>query len=220
MALELSDGVHDVTCVDTEHGRIRAFVVDGDEPILFDCGLPDATDALLDGVAETGVTPDHLVVTHADVDHVGGFDAVVERYGVETYVPEQTDAELAHAPDRRYGEGDEVGSFVAVHTPGHRAHQHSWVSEARGVAVMGDAASGSDQRGLPAGWFHLPPGWFSEDLVLAEESLAKIYGTDEENAREDVKLFFRWLKRELGVGIEESANQSLTREERAENGER
>lgn len=171
---DLADGVYDVTCADTQYGRIRAYVVDGDEPILFDCGVPDGVDALLAGIDETGVTPEHLVVTHADFDHAGGFDAVVDAYDLTTHVPEGADLDAGAAADVVYNEGHEVGSFVAVHTPGHRAHQHSWVSEDRGVAVMGDAASGSDQRGLPAGWFHLPPGWFSEDLVLAEESLATL----------------------------------------------
>jgi len=37
--------------------------------------------------------------------------------------------------------------------------------------VLGDALSGADQRGLPAGEFHLPPAVYSEDLNRAEESL-------------------------------------------------
>ena len=39
---------------------------------------------------------------------------------------------------------------------------------------MGDSVSGSDQRGLPAGYFHLPPAVYSEDLVQAETNLEKL----------------------------------------------
>ena len=39
---------------------------------------------------------------------------------------------------------------------------------------MGDAASGADQRGLPAGYFHLPPAVYSQDLNQAEENLARL----------------------------------------------
>jgi glyoxylase-like metal-dependent hydrolase (beta-lactamase superfamily II) len=170
MPTEIVPGVYDLTCVERPSGRIRAFLAD--DGTLFDAGVPESTGALLDEIAETGVEPERVVVTHADVDHVGGVGAVVEAYGATTHVP--VGAEVEFDVDERYGEGDTVAGFEAVHLPGHRAHQHGLVSESRGVAVLGDAASGADYRGLPAGYFHLPPGWFSEDLVLAEESLAKL----------------------------------------------
>lgn len=37
--------------------------------------------------------------------------------------------------------------------------------------MLGDALSGADQRGLPAGYFHLPPTVYSQDLNEGEESL-------------------------------------------------
>ncbi|MFD1515233.1 MBL fold metallo-hydrolase [Halomarina rubra] len=171
--VERVDGIYDVTCVERDTGRIRAFLADADVPTLFDAGLPDTTDALLAGIESTGVTPEQVVVTHADGDHVGGVDAVCAEYGCDLYLPEGSnpDVESAH---EFYGEGDTFAGFEAVHAPGHRAHQHLLVNEDRGVAVMADAASGADQRGLPKGHFHLPPGVYSEDLLLAEESLAKL----------------------------------------------
>jgi hypothetical protein len=44
--------------------------------------------------------------------------------------------------------------------------------------VLGDALSGADQRGLPAGYFHLPPAVYSKDLNLAEESLERLLEYD------------------------------------------
>lgn len=172
MPTELLDGVWDVTCADTETGRIRAFCfADG---TVVDCGLPDTTDALLEGIEATGIEPRRLVVTHADPDHVGGFDALVREHWVETWVPEGAILDTEYAPDNRYGDGDAVGAFEAVHLPGHRGHQHALVDEEGGVAVLADALSGADQRGLPEGYFHLPPGTYSEDLDEAERSLERL----------------------------------------------
>ncbi len=176
MPTEIVDGVYDITCRTLPSGkRYRAYLFDADVPTLVDCGLADSTEALFDGIAEVGLEPERLVITHGDGDHIGGFDAVVDRYGVETYVPEQTDVDgLDHAPDHRYGDGDRIGPFEAVHLPGHEPDNHALVDEAAGVVVLGDALSGADQRGLPTGYFHLPPGQFSADLNQAEESLGRL----------------------------------------------
>ena len=126
-----------------------------DDGTLIDCGLPDTTDTLLDGIAETDITVDRLVITHADRDHVGGFDAVVQELAPETYVPVGAELDTAHVHDHRYADGDEIGPFEAVHAPGHRDHQHVLVDEERGVPVLADALSGADQRYQPAGYIHL-----------------------------------------------------------------
>ena len=172
MPTELLPGVYDINCTETETGRIRAFLCD--DGTLVDCGLPDTTDALLEGIAQTDITVDRLVITHADRDHVGGFDAVVQELAPETYVPVGADLDTEYDPDYRYEDGDEIGPFEAVHLPGHRDHQHALVDEERGVAVLADALSGADQRGLPGGYFHLPPGIYSDDLNEAEASLERL----------------------------------------------
>ncbi|MFC5972979.1 MBL fold metallo-hydrolase [Halomarina salina] len=171
--VERVTGIHDITCIERETGRIRAFLVDADTPTLFDAGLPDTTEELLAGIEATGVAPERVVVTHGHGDHVGGCDAVCEEYDCDLYLPEGSDPDV-ETEGEFYGEGDTFAGFEAVHAPGHVSHQHLFVNEDREVAIMADAASGADQRGLPGGYFHLPPGVYSEDLVLAEESLAKL----------------------------------------------
>ena len=176
MHTEPLPGVFDVTCTETASGRIRAFLFD--DGTLVDCGLSNTTTELLDGIAETDVDPERLVVTHADRDHVGGFDAVVRDHWVETYVPEGAVVDTEYEIDHRYSDGDVIAGFEAVHTPGHRDHQHVLIDETRnggnGIAVLADALSGSDQRGLPAGYFHLPPAVYTDDLGLAERSLERL----------------------------------------------
>ncbi len=174
---ELVDGVYDITCVEREAGRIRAFLVDGEVPTLFDTGLPDTTDTLVAGIESTGVTPQRVVVTHADGDHVGGADAVCAAFGADLLLPSGSDPDV-ETPAAHYGAGDVVAGFEAVHVPGHRDHQHAWVDEGRGVAVLADAVSGADQRGLPQGYFHLPPAKYTDDLNQAEESLAAFRAFD------------------------------------------
>jgi glyoxylase-like metal-dependent hydrolase (beta-lactamase superfamily II) len=198
MPTEIAPDVYDVTAVERDGRRIPAYLFDVETPTLVDCGLAETTDTLLEGIAETGIDPERLVITHADRDHVGGWDAVVEAYGVETYLPEGADPDVDHAPDHRYGDGDRIGPFEAIHAPGHRDHQHVLLDEERGVAVMADAASGADQRGLPAGYFHLPPAMFSESLNEAEETLEKL------SEREfDVGLVFH------GSSVLEDASEKL-----------
>lgn len=172
MPEELVSGVYDITCREEDGKRYRAFLFTEGTPTLFDTGLESTTDALLDGIDDVGVDPERLVVTHGDGDHVGGFDAVVEAYEPETWVPEGTTVDAD--PTHRYGDGDRIGRFVAVHVPGHEPDNHALVDEDAGIAVMGDAVSGADQRGLPAGYFHLPPARYSQDLNRAEESLQNL----------------------------------------------
>ena len=173
MVTQPVDGVYDITCIETgaDPGRIRAYLTD--DGTLVETGLPDSTDALLAGIAEAGVGVERIVITHTDPDHVGGIDAVVEAHGPEVYLPVGADPE--HAPEVAgfYDDGDEIGPFEAVHMPGHRDHQHAVVAEDEGYAILADALSGADQRGLSGG-FHLPPAKFTDDLNEAEESLENL----------------------------------------------
>lgn len=195
MLEEIFDGVYDITCRETDRARYRAFLFREPEAAggtLVDTGLADTTDALLDGIAQSGVSVERVVITHTDGDHVGGLDAVIEAHDPEVSLPVGADPEVAGEIDHFYGDGDDVGPFEAVHVPGHRGHQHALVDEERvlqagnggdgepqtdgshdrrGVAVLADALSGADQRGFPEGYFHLPPGTYTEDLNRAEASL-------------------------------------------------
>ena len=173
---EIATDVYDLTLAERNGGRYRAFLFDGETPTLVDAGLPDTVDTLADRLAELDVEPERLVITHGDGDHVGGLPGLVERYDVETWVPEGLTLDDAPDPDNRYG--DEVGRFTAVHVPGHTPEHHALVDEDAGVAVLGDAVFGADTRGLPAGHFVLPPGYFSADLNRADESLGRLLAYD------------------------------------------
>lgn len=177
MPTEPIDGVYDISLAEA-NGRIRAYLVDGDTPTLFDTGLDGTTDRLLDAIEDIGVVPDRVVITHGDPDHVGGFDVVCETYDVETWVPEETDLDADHDPDHRYGHGDAIGSYEAVHVPGHTPGSSALVEEATALLIAGDTLVGADWRGIPAGYLLPPPKHYTEDLDAAEENLDRLLEYD------------------------------------------
>lgn len=171
---EITTDVYDLTIAELNDGRYRVFLFDGNTPTLVDAGLGDTTDVVVDRLTELGVEPERLVITHGDPDHIGGFSELADYYELETWVPDGVSFETEVAPDNRYGDGDDIGRFTAVHTPGHTPNHHSLVDEAASIAVLGDAVFGSTVRGLPEGYFVLPTGYFSGDLNEADESLSNL----------------------------------------------
>jgi glyoxylase-like metal-dependent hydrolase (beta-lactamase superfamily II) len=177
MATEILDGVYDLTLAEGV-GRIRVYLFDGETPTLVDAGYADTTEALLAGIEEVGITPERLILTHGDPDHVGGFDALVEEYGVETWVPVGVDLDTEHGPDHRYGDGESIGPFETVRVPGHAPGSSALVDEGRGILVTGDTVFGSDMRGLPAGSLIAPSDHFSEDVAQADRNLEELLSYD------------------------------------------
>lgn len=170
---EVVDGVFDLTLTN-EPARYRSFLFDWEVPTLVDTGPSEATEALLSRLRSIETTPERMILTHAHHDHVGGFDAVVEEYDVETCVPEQSELQTEHRPDERFSHEASVGPFTAVHIPGHCEDNYALVAADEPVAVMGDAVIGSDWRGLPEGYFIPVEGIYSDDLVRAEYYLERL----------------------------------------------
>lgn len=183
MATEIRPDVYDVTTRQDDSGRrYRVFLFDAATPVLVDTGHAGTVETLFGELEDLGVAPERLLITHADPDHVGGVDAIVDRYGVELLAPAGAELGSDAIPDRRFEDGAEVGPFTAVHIPGHTPHHHAFVHRDRPIAVMGDAVFGSDLRGLPAGYFVLPPGVYTADLDRAEASLEDLLGYEFETA--------------------------------------
>ena len=114
---------------------------------------------ILDAVAQTGMRPERILLTHGHIDHAGGAAALREALGVPVEGPDQRDAFLLDGlaeqgralgmmdalpvvPDRWLAEGDEVALgplrlrvlFTPGHTPGHVVFVHD---EGR-FALLGD----------------------------------------------------------------------------------
>lgn len=143
---------------------------------------------LLDLVADTGLTPTKLILTHAHPDHIAGVPAVLERYpGTPVLVHEAerrwlTDANLnlsalmgkpltIDAPDGTLAEGDTLtlgtSTWRVLHTPGHSPGSISLACDQVPVVIAGDALFAGS-----VGRTDFPNG--SPD-VLAESIRTKLY---------------------------------------------
>jgi glyoxylase-like metal-dependent hydrolase (beta-lactamase superfamily II) len=175
MATEIADGVWRFDC-----RGVNAYLVFDDVPTLVDAGTPWDAATIREGLDEAGVEVSDIgrvLLTHYDLDHVGtlaalapDLDAEVRAYGFDAQllrgarspplgnhkgliqrlgglVTDRPDIAVAGVRD-----GEEIGSFTAYHTPGHTPGHVAYVSEALGVALLGDLVSESDGDLSPSGW--------------------------------------------------------------------
>jgi len=174
---QLVDGVYRID-MEAEEEPYRAFLFDGETPTLFDAGSEGTVPQLCNALEELDVEPERLIITHADFDHIGGFDTIVEAYDPETWVPQESIVETTTVPDNRFEHGESIGDFVAVHVPGHKPDNYAFVDEDDRIAVLGDVMIGSDRRGLPTGYFVMVEAVYSEDLIAAERYLERLLQYD------------------------------------------
>ncbi len=144
------------------------------------------------------------VVTHVHPDHQGASKAVCERYGVplwcgERDVPAMEDGRIAERqPDhpinklsersfagppypvsRRLHEGDEVGDFTVLDSPGHSAGHIALWREGDRTLICGDVLFGCHPlTGIPG--LHLPPDNFTPDPAENRRSVRKLAALEPE----------------------------------------
>ena len=142
----------------------NAFLVDDDAVTLVDAGLPCL--GLRSELRDAGLRAsdiDRVLVTHYDIDHIGGLrdfpdiDAPVfvgQRDAdllAGTYDPplfhhkgafHRLARRLVPIPSRLdvhpVGDGERVGGFTAHHTPGHNPGHVAYVYDELGVGFLGD----------------------------------------------------------------------------------
>jgi glyoxylase-like metal-dependent hydrolase (beta-lactamase superfamily II) len=138
-------------------------------------------------------------LTHAHPDHQGASHAVCEALGIPLWCSEK-DSDAAEDPRlildrmprhvvnrlfaanvfgpghpvaRRLAEGDEVGGFTVVETPGHTAGHVSFWRAAGRVLVLGDVIAHMHMlTGLPL--LREPPWFFSADPARNRDSARKL----------------------------------------------
>ena len=126
--------------------------------VVVDTGVPGSETAILAAVAEIGRTADEvtdIVITHADGDHVGGLEALVEATGATVWAPtHEADVIEGLSPGRR-GDAQRRGSVDVRFEPGetlplhggietHDTHGHtighvSLLLPAERILIVGDA---------------------------------------------------------------------------------
>lgn len=165
--------------------------------VLIDAGTRFASRRILRQLRGREVAA--LALTHAHPDHQGGAHGVCEALGVPLWCGE-ADAEAvedpslvmqrfpshvltrligplwtgpAHRVARRLKDGDEVGDFVVIETPGHCAGHVSFWREADRVLILGDVlANGRPPTGI--GGLCEPPAIFSPDPAENRRSARKV----------------------------------------------
>lgn len=85
---QITTGVYQVT-----RGGVNAFILETrpDELTIIDTGFPGTTNTILSAVAGMGKMPQHIqhiLITHADIDHVGSLGGLVAATGATVYSSE------------------------------------------------------------------------------------------------------------------------------------
>ncbi|WP_324759136.1 MBL fold metallo-hydrolase [Haloarcula sp. GH36] len=191
MVQPLGDGVwwYDLTGVNA------ALVDDGGTLTLVDTGMPWHGDRLIAGLIDAGFERrdvERILLTHYDMDHVGGLSAF-EQTDATIYVGaadanvvagdrspplrnhkgalQRLTSPLVDAPDlpiEPLSDGETVGSFTAYHTPGHTPGHVSYVSESLSTALLGDLVR--EKRGQ----FHPSPWHLSYDSQEVRRSIQSL----------------------------------------------
>lgn len=183
-------------------GGVNAYLANDDGTLtLVDAGMPWHGGAIATAIDRAGYSVgdlDRALVTHYDVDHVGGLAALPElpvhmgAADVPFYTGEEkpTFRNLKGALQRLAGllvsrppgephavaHGETVGSFTAYHTPGHTPGHTSFVSADLNVAFVGDLVREVNGRLEASPWF------ISYDTDRVRESIHEL--ADEEPAVE------------------------------------
>jgi hydroxyacylglutathione hydrolase len=110
---------------------------DSDTVAVVDPGEASPVIAFLE---EKGWTPSFILNTHHHADHIGGNQAIKQKYGCKIIAP-KGEARISDV-DQRVREGDQIkiGSSIAqvIETPGHTTHHIVYWFEAEQALFSGD----------------------------------------------------------------------------------
>ncbi|MFV8827697.1 MBL fold metallo-hydrolase [Alkalihalobacterium sp. APHAB7] len=139
------------------------FVQEDDGLTLIDTAMPFSSKAILNAAKSIGKPITRIVLTHAHDDHVGSLDRLKDVLPhVPVYISKRDarlmagdlslDQEEPQTPirggvpkklktraDVHLGEGDEIGSLVAISTPGHTPGQMAFFDTRSQALIAGDA---------------------------------------------------------------------------------
>jgi hydroxyacylglutathione hydrolase len=186
---EVAPDVHQ-TWVGPRHG-INQYLLG---EVLVDAGVPHCAERILRRLGGRAVRAHAL--THAHPDHFGSSAEVCARLGIELWAPDadadavetgrlpagphplgrllaRLPAPPAHPVARRLREGDEVGGFTVLETPGHSpGHVSYWRASDR-VLVVGDAAF---NRGVldPRPGLREPPALLTHDVARNRAAIRRL----------------------------------------------
>lgn len=148
------------------------------EAVVVDTGVSGSEGAIEAALGEIGLGWDavgNVIVTHKHPDHQGSLEAVLSATDAPWHAGAGDIPMIsASSEGSPVGDGDRVFDLDIIETPGHTPGHISVLDQAGGVLLAGDALNG--EGGGVVG----PRPDFSEDMDLANASVAKLAGFDYE----------------------------------------
>lgn len=175
---------------------INCYVIDD---VLIDSGIRSSGNTILRAIKNKKITKHAL--THAHADHQGSSATLCDILKIPLWTSglEKNNAESGNVtneyPNKRHviarfqqhfwageghkvsrilKEGDTVGSFTVIETPGHSPGHISFFREEDRVLILGDVLVNMNLVTTVAGLSH-PPDLFTKDKKLNMKSIQKIY---------------------------------------------
>jgi glyoxylase-like metal-dependent hydrolase (beta-lactamase superfamily II) len=193
--MEIGPGIHHVNGV---RGANCYLAISGGTILIVDTGMPGNGEKILKYLKGLGRDPaevGYIVLTHSDIDHCGSAFELKKVTGAKVAIHEDDARSLSGEdklkevkgiisplfkmmtkfirfhpvkPDLLLSEGDEIGGFRVIYTPGHT--RGSVCLHRPGEVLFAGDALRSDKRGNP----QPPSKLMSVDMKQAWESVRKI----------------------------------------------
>lgn len=191
---EIANNVHQIALF--PRNGINCYVVDD---ILIDAGIRNSSRKILKTIQNRKISTH--VLTHAHADHQGSSRAICQALNIPLWTSEleKENAESGRViydyPNNRHfiarfqqkfwagdgfevskllKEGDNVGSFTVIETPGHSKGHISFFREKDKVLIVGDAMVNMNLLTTRVG-LNEPPNLFTTDRIVNKESIKKLY---------------------------------------------
>ena len=119
----------------TYHGTNTYLIAGDDGTTVLDPG-PDDAKHVADIVAACGGRVARILLSHTHGDHLGGVAALKAATGAKVW-SFHASQDPSHVPDVAMRDGDSVGGWTAIHTPGH-ASDHLCFARADGVVFTAE----------------------------------------------------------------------------------
>ncbi len=168
------------------------------EDVIIDAGIRSSYKKIINDVQHKAISTHAL--THAHADHQGSSKAICEALNIPLWCSmlEKPQAETGNATkeypfqnhfitkfqrafwagegfpvSKVIKEGDEVGGFKVIETPGHSSGHISFFREKDGVLIVGDVLTNMNLLTTFVG-LHQPPGLFTSDKEENVKSILKL----------------------------------------------
>ena len=192
MATQLTEGLWHVDCQTRDKPNVYLVADDGGWTLV-DSGWPGDERAVREGIAEAGIeleAIDRVLLTHYDADHIGTLSRLTPALDAPVFIHQAEEAfltgerlppwtarnglealhrlyyrrmTLPDLPIHPLQDGDRLGGFDAVHTPGHTPGHTVFYHEETEATFLGDLAFAIGESLRPSGRFssydrHQVPG--------------------------------------------------------------